>query len=79
MNMSITMAEDKEVNAADIWPNVLHNVHVIVGVFISVAGKVLFGASFKLMLFSALDIIYIPVTHSLEYHLKIKYPHNLNT
>ena len=49
MNMSITMAEDKEVNAADIWPNVLHSVHVIVGVFITVAGKVLFWASFKHM------------------------------
>ena len=36
------MTEDKEVNPADIWPAVLHNVHVIVGVFISIAGKVLF-------------------------------------
>ena len=44
MNMSITMAEDKEVNAADIWPNVLHSVHVIVGVFITVAGRVVFWA-----------------------------------
>ena len=40
--MSITMTEYNEVNAADIWPNVLHNVHVIVGVFISIAGEVLF-------------------------------------
>ena len=49
MNMSISMAEEKKVNADNIWPNVLHNVHVIVGVFITVAGKVLIWASFKHM------------------------------
>ena len=56
-NMSITMAEYKEVNAADIWPEVLHNVHVIVGFFITVAGKV-----FRHMVFSFWDIIYVPDT-----------------
>ena len=64
------MAEDKEVNAADIWPDVLHNVHVIVGVFITVAGKVLFGVSYRHMVLSFWDIIYVQGTHSFEYHWK---------
>ena len=53
-NMSITMAEYKE----DIWPDVLHSVHVIIGVFITVAGKVMVHTD----------------TWLLGHHLRTRYP-----
>ena len=49
MNLSTTMsavAEDMEDTVVDMWPQVSHKVHILIGVFIMVSGGTMFGTRF---------------------------------